>query len=129
MAGRRSSVIAIAIILLGLSGSSQARSRAQHLDKATYLTFNKPVSLPGVSLRAGTYIFEIADPLGAWEAVRVSSADRRVVYLAAFTNVVDRPAGLSPRQPISFGEAPPDQPPPIAIWWPEGESTGRQFIY
>ena len=30
------------------------------------LSFNVPVALPGVTLRSGTYIFELADPSVTW---------------------------------------------------------------
>jgi hypothetical protein len=45
-----------------------------------------------------------------------------------FTHSVDRPAGMKRDQVISFAEASPDVPQPIAVWWPE-DSAGRQFIY
>ena len=35
------------------------------LEKTMYLTFSGPVRLPGVTLAAGTYEFEIANPLTA----------------------------------------------------------------
>jgi hypothetical protein len=58
----------------------------------------------------------------------VLSRDRKIVYFTAFTNAVDRPADLPREQRISFKEAAPDRPQPIALWWPE-DSAGRQFIY
>jgi hypothetical protein len=74
-------------------------------------------------------VFELPDPIGAAGVVRVSSQDRRRVYLTAFTRIVERPAGLPSAQPISLGEAPAQAPQPIRTWWPSGEATGREFIY
>jgi len=117
-------------LLIGLSAPASTRVHAaDDLDRTMYITFTRPVALPGVALGSGTYIFELADPLGAWNIVRVSSHDRRHVYLAAFTRIVDRPSEMSPDQPISFGEAPGNAAQPITVWWPIGEATGRQFIY
>jgi hypothetical protein len=131
MASRKWLLTALGVVLVGLSAPAPTRAHESFndLDQMMYVTFNRPVALPGVALGSGTYIFELADPIGAWNLVRVSSRDRRLVYLTAFTRVVDRPYGMSPDQPISFGEAPANAAQPIKTWWPAGESTGRQFIY
>ena len=42
-----------------------------------YFTFSGPVQLPGVILAAGTYEFEIANPLTSGDIVRVRSRDGR----------------------------------------------------
>ena len=45
-------------------------SRAAALDgRTTFLTFNRPVALPGVALGTGTYIFELAAPMSNREEV------------------------------------------------------------
>ncbi len=93
-----------------------------------YLTFNRPVRLPGVVLGAGTYIFEKADP---WtpEVVRVLSGDRRTAYFMGFTLPADRPQGLDPGAVVSLGESRPGSAAPVTIWWPIGESRGHAFMY
>jgi len=130
MTGRK--LLAIAgVALLGLSApvAIRARETANDADRMTYVKFSRPVALPGVALGAGTYIFDLPDPNDAWNVVRVTSQDRRRVYLTAFTRVVERPRGMSPNQIISFGEARASEPQPIKVWWPTGESTGREFVY
>lgn len=131
MASRKRLSAAIGGLLVALSAPapSRAHEKSSQMDRTMYVTFNHPVTLPGVKLGSDTYIFELADPTGAWELVRVSSNDRRIVYLTAFTRVVSRPQGMSPNQAVSFGEAAADAAPRIEAWWPAGESTGRQFIY
>jgi hypothetical protein len=91
------------------------------------LTFNRPISLPGVTLAAGTYVFERPAPLSAIEIVRVSSQDRRFIYFMGYTELVKRPAGRVPQ--ITFGEAPEGNATPIREWYPEGSSSGHQFLY
>ena len=121
---------AVGVVLVGLASPASPARSLNNSDKMMYLTFSRPVSLPGVTLGSGTYIFELPDPLGAWNVVRVSSKDRRVVYLTAFTRIVDRPKALSREQPISLGEARGlNTPQPIQVWWPASEPTGREFIY
>lgn len=104
-------------------------SHALTFEKRTYLTFNRPVALPGVGLGAGTYTFELADPMVENSVVRVSSADRQRIYLTAFTHSIQRPANLRRDQVVSFGEAANGAPAPITAWYPDGSDTGREFIY
>jgi len=96
--------------------------------RAVSLTFSKPISLPGVTLGAGTYIFERAAPQGAIDVVRVSSKDRRFVYYSGFTELVNRPVGKN-LSPIVFGEAVAGAPVPIKEWFPTAASTGHRFNY
>ena len=93
------------------------------------LTVNVPVRLPGVTLAPGRYVFELADPMGAGNLVRVLSGDRHSVYLLAFTYRVDRPRDLRPDQVVTLGEAPAGSPAPILVWYPRYDRSGRQFIY
>ena len=122
-------VAGVALVALSAPVVIRAHENANDLDRMMFVKFSRPVSLPGVALGAGTYIFELPDANGAWTVVRVTSQDRRKVYLTAFTRIVDRPRDLRPDQVISFGEARPSEPQPIRVWWPTGESTGREFIY
>jgi hypothetical protein len=98
-------------------------------ERTTYLTFSQPVQLPGVALKAGAYIFELADPMGAPGVVRVLSRDRRTAYFMGFTYVAERPRGMRDDALVSFGESAAGVAPRITAWWPIGERTGHQFIY
>jgi len=97
--------------------------------RAHYITFSRSVALPGVELAAGTYVFELALPDSDLNLVRVSSRDRRQVYFTAFTNTIARPADLQRNQIVTFGEVTASAPAPIAVWYPSGLDSGRQFIY
>ena len=105
------------------------RAGAVDASKTTYLTFSRPVALPGVSLGAGTYIFEIANPDTTANVVRVMSRDRSIAYFMGLTRPVARPNGMKRDQRVSLGEAAAGVAPPITAWWPQFESTGRQFVY
>src|SRR4026208_1976276 len=48
---------------------------AQPLDKRTLFTFSGPVTLPGVTLPAGQYLFRLADPNSGSKVVQVLNAD------------------------------------------------------
>ena len=93
------------------------------------LTFNRAVALPGVVLPAGTYSFDVADAGSELNIVVVRNAARtRMLYLG-FTYPVERPKNLSKNATITFGEAPANEPPPIAAWFPIGGAGGHAFLY
>jgi hypothetical protein len=119
-------VVSSMLVLAGLLGAaSAARGDVAHVN---YLTFSGPFVLPGVTLPAGTYTFEVASP-GSYDVVRVLSRDRGQQYLTAFTRRVERPRGLPANRQIVFQEAPAGMTTPIKAWFPIGESIGHEFIY
>ena len=123
---RRGMLAAFGLALVGLAAAAPGDAGVD-TSRTTQLTFSRPFSLPGVTLGAGTYIFERAAPQSAIEVVRVSSRDRRFVYYMGFTELVDRPRNS--RASITFGEAPAGAPAPVREWYPEGTTTGHRFRY
>jgi len=103
--------------------------KADNFSKTTYLTFSRPVRLPGVELGAGTFIFELASPQSSMGVIRVLSSDRRTSYFLGLTNHAERPRSGSPGPVVTLGEAARDAAPPILVWWPLGQSTGYAFNY
>ena len=97
--------------------------------RTAYLTFNRAVQLPGVTLDAGTYAFEIANPNDATDVVRVSKRRHDRTYFLGFTRRVERPLGLRGDHVITFGEAQPGSALPILAWYPNDDLLGREFIY
>jgi hypothetical protein len=118
--------IGVALTMVGLVQHVTAQTNASRL---TYLTFSQPVRLPGISLGSGTYVFELADPQGAPDVVRVLSRDRKTAYFMGFTHAASRPRGMRDDAVVSLGEAGPGAVAPITAWWPIGEMTGHEFIY
>jgi hypothetical protein len=114
--------IGAAAILVG--GTLHARASASD---TTYLTFSRAVSLPGVTLSAGTYIFERASD-NSPNVVRVLSRDRKQVYLMAFTDPIPRPNNLGSRV-VLLGETAAGATPQLRAWFPIGETTGHRFNY
>ena len=113
------------VLILGLLATSSAGAISS---RTTYFTFSKAVQLPGVSLPAGTYVFET--PLqNTSTLVRVTSRDRSRVYLTAFTRIVERPAARNLDPIITLAETPANTPARIDVWYPQGDRAGRQFVY
>ena len=119
----RMAMAVAAVVLL-----SAATSRAW-MGRENKLTFTQPVSLPGVTLPAGTYSFDIADSSSNLDIVVVRNAGRTKTYYQGFTQLVARPKGLPANAIVTFGERPADSPMPIAAWYPIGETIGHQFLY
>ena len=123
---RRGMVALFGVLLVGLVAAARGDANIDS-ERTTQLTFSKPFSLPGVTLAAGTYIFERAAPQSAIEVVRVSSRDRRFVYYTGFTELVEKPRGVT--SPVTFGEAAAGSAVPVREWYPTGTSTGHRFHY
>jgi hypothetical protein len=122
-------VAAAALAVSGAACSTLSASEGVTASHTNYLTFSRPVSLPGVTLAAGSYIFELADPTMSGEIVRVLSRSRSEVYFAGFTERVDRPWNMPRDQVVALGEAARGTPPPVTVWYPRFEASGFKFRY
>jgi len=116
------------VVLLGVLATSVSAAMFDSR-RTTYFTFSRTVQMPGVALPAGTYIFEVANPNGSADVVRVLSRDRKQVFLMKFTRPIYREQKGDLKATVSFGEAPAGTPPPVKAWYPESETRGREFIY
>jgi hypothetical protein len=105
---------------------------AQPLDKRTLFTFSGPITLPGVTLPAGQYLFRLADPNSSSKVVQVLNADGTKPYGLFFTLVFTLAAERFERAStpeIRFMETASGTPAAIKTWWYPGERTGYEFIY
>jgi hypothetical protein len=102
--------------------------RADAWDKATQLTFNQPVEVPGMVLGAGTYTFRLADVDPERNVVQILTADGSRLY----ENVLAIPAyRLDPtdKTVITFEERAKGTPQAIHIWFYPGSNSGEEFVY
>lgn len=127
MCKRRSLLVGCSALMVGFLLAASSEVWGVSNDRS-YLTFNRSVAIPGVTLAAGTYIFERAQ-LDKPDIVRVLSRDRTHVYLTAFTRPTARPAALRDDSLVVLGEAPRGEAPPIKAWFPLGSRVGHEFIY
>jgi hypothetical protein len=117
---------AAAAVVVGLVAGGLTANTAWSSPRQNLLTFSGAVSLPGVILPAGTYVFEVVSSSG--DVVRVSSKRGRH-YFMGFTQRIERPLGRRDVPLATFGESPAGMPPTIAAWYPIGSSLGHRFIY
>ena len=115
---------ALAALVLGASGTAQA----QPADYRTYFTFSAPVTLPGVTLPAGKYLFRLADPNSSRKVINILNEDgtKSLAMLHTIPNQLTQAPKVAE---IRFMETSSAMPPPIKTWWYPGKSIGYEFIY
>lgn len=97
-------------------------------DKLAYLTFSAPVQIPGVTLRAGTYRFHLANPDTSRNVLQVLSNDGSVVY-AMFHTIPDSRTSLTEDPTVTYRETPAGVPPAVRSLFYGGEYRGYEFVY
>ena len=124
MLSRMIALSTLAALTSGISGVAHA----QPADYRTYFTFSAPVTLPGVTLPAGRYLFRLADPDGSRKVISVLSADGKTPL--AMLHTIPNQLPQAPRDAeIRFMETPANVPPAVKTWWYPGKSIGYEFIY
>lgn len=116
--------LTLAVLTLSIGG----RAEAQPADYRTYFTFSAPVTLPGLTLPAGKYIFRLADPDGSRKVINVLSGDgrRSMGMLHSIPNQATKPPQDAE---VRFMETDAQIPPPVKTWWYAGKAIGYEFIY
>jgi hypothetical protein len=124
----RRNMIRIACAVATVAACTVATAFAQPVDKRTLFTFSGPVTLPGVTLPAGQYLFRLADPNTSAKVVQVLSADGTKPYGMFFSMPAERfePAA---KPEVRFMETAAGMPAAIKTWWYPGERTGYEFVY
>ena len=126
---RRNSVIVLLVAgAIGVAASSPAAGQFAPTTKINNLTFSHPVSLPGVTLGAGPYVFEAGPAATNPMIVRVLSRNRKTVYYTGFTIPILRPRGTE-EMVVVLGEAASGAAAPILAWYPSGSNSGHEFVY
>jgi hypothetical protein len=116
--------LTLAVLTLSIAG----RAEAQPADYRTYFTFSAPVTLPGVTLPAGKYIFRLADPDSSRKVINVLSEDGK--RSLAMLQTIPNQAMKAPKDAeIRFMETSAKVPPPVKTWWYAGKAIGYEFIY
>ena len=125
MLNRNAVWISVLAVIVAMVAGTTPQATA-NLTEVNNLTFGSRVALPGVTLPAGTYVFE-RDVNANSRIVRVRSTNYQQLLFVGFTTPVTRPRGF--RAAVSFGEVERGQPLPIVAWYPIGSNRGYQFLY
>jgi hypothetical protein len=103
-------------------------AHADEWNKRTYLTFSGPVQIPGVTLPAGTYTFEIANPDTTRHVIRVSEKDTNKP-IGLFMTIPNQRLEAPDDNLIMFAERPAGTPQAIQVWFYPGDRIGEEFVY
>jgi len=103
-------------------------ARADEWNKRTILTFSGPVQIPGATLPAGTYVFQLADPDNARHVVMVRDKDEKKIYSMFMTIPNDRLDTPSDNI-VMFRESPAGVARAVKAWWYPGQRMGEEFVY
>ena len=108
--------------------ATMATAQAPDTNNMTTVTFSGPVSLPGVTLPAGSYLFKLADSQVNRNIVQVFAQDRSKILatILAIPAERDKPADETV---ITFGESPANTAPAIRFWYYPGDKRGQEFAY
>lgn len=118
-------VCGAAVLGIALTAPVKAAGPERH---TTYLTFSGPFALPGVSLVAGTYVFERASPTEG-TVIQVLSRDRSKIHYLGFTMRAERPHDWPTDRVVQLEETRPGSPVRLKRWFPIGELRGYEFVY
>lgn len=90
-------------------------AHADEWNKLTYLTFSGPVQIPGATLPAGTYAFEIANPDTTRHVIRVSEKDSGK-HIGLFMTIPNNRMDPPNDNLVMFAERPAGAPQAIQVW-------------
>jgi hypothetical protein len=119
---RRACGLGVAAVL------AAAVASAQPSDRRTFFTFSRPITLPGVTLPAGKYMFRLADDETSRKVIQIVSSDGTKPYAMLLTIPEERRDPAKDAQ-VSFLETASRTPSAVKAWWYPGERTGYEFIY
>jgi len=120
-----------AIVLTAVLAPAVNAQDSAEVRRLTILTFSAPVQLPGVTLPAGKYRFEMADVNNAAHTVRVLNEDGTKV-LGTFSTIPTTIATRDLRNTdtlVMWAERPAGQPQAAKEWYYPQRSTGEEFVY
>jgi len=120
-----------AIALAALTAPAAQAQDTAEARRLTILSFSEPVQLPGKTLAAGKYRFEMADINNAAHTVRVLSEDGKTV-IGTFHTIPSTQAQRDLRSQdslVMFSERPAGQPQAAREWYYPGRSIGEEFVY
>src|SRR5436190_3921865 len=124
-------MIGSAIILTAVLAPAVNAQDSAEVRRLTILTFSAPVQLPGMTLPAGKYRFEMADINNAAHTVRVLNEDGTKVF-GTFSTIPTTTPTRDLRDTdtlVMFAERPAGQPQAAKEWYYPQRSIGEEFVY
>jgi hypothetical protein len=113
---------------LAWCGVTTAHAQTTNPDRVVYFTFTQPVTIPGSTLPAGRYRFQVLQSLTDRGILRIQSDDSSktfgtlLVVPTTRTDVVAAPE-------LRFLETAASAPPAIGSYWMPATGIGWEFVY
>lgn len=123
VSGCVAAVCVTACLVLALSAKALADAR----DQETVFTFSGDIEIPGKVLRAGTYVFRIADTVKDRHMVLVFDRTGRFVAMA-LTVAATRFSATDGTQ-VTFEARSAGTPSTLKQWFYPNKLTGEEFVY
>jgi hypothetical protein len=117
--------VSLAGLLLALFMAGSAT--ATPADLRTVFSFNGPVSIPGVTLPAGDYLFRVVESSHR-DIIQVLNGEGTIPYSMFFASRATR-SDVPTEPEISFMETAAGMPRAIRTLWYPGLRTGYEFVY
>jgi hypothetical protein len=119
---------ALAIVaMVGIGAFVPRTAAADEWNKETVMTFSRDVEIPGRVLRAGKYVFRLADTESNRHVVQVFDQAGRILATVLTIPAARLTAADDTR--VVFEEEPTGAPFPIKQWFYPGDLGGEEFIY
>ena len=128
---RKAALACVTASLLMWSANAGAQGPA---NQDTFFTFSQAVELPGKTLPAGTYFFQLVDSPGNRHIVKIMSQDKKDVHATLMAIPYYSNERPSDDPQVRFMETPASTAAAggtnaIRIWFYPGNSVGHEFIY
>jgi hypothetical protein len=118
----------VAALAVALVGGSAVAAGAQVWDERTTLTFSEPVRIPGKTLAAGTYVFELAEPDSTPHVVQIRSEDTSQM-IAMVPAIPTRRGEASANTVLQFNPTEEGAPAAIEAWFYPNSTHGHKLVY
>lgn len=125
--GRTTFILTAACVATTLT-AGVAAAQGTLADRRTNVTFSGPVSVPGTTLPAGTYVFRIADSPANRHIVQIfDKDDQKIITTLLAVPAMRNEAEGDPV--VAFKETASNRPPAVRYWFYAGEKDGNEFVY
>jgi len=124
---RTKTTLAALCAALALTASA-AIAQTTPADRTTFVTFSGAVSIPGMTLPAGTYTFRLANSQTDRHIVQVFNREGTKLFTTLLAVPAQRPEPEGDPV-ITFKETPSDRPPAVHFWYYAGEKDGNELVY
>lgn len=117
-----------AVACATLMFAAAADAQTPTLRRTTHLTFSTPVELPGVTLPAGTYTFELAESTSDRHILRVLDRDGQKLHTTILAIPVRR-VNTTEETVVTFHELPAEATPAVRFWYYPNDIMGQELAY